>query len=262
MVKPRFLRDPAIDDLRERLTHHLLYEELKDLQALRTFMEHHVFAVWDFMSVVKSLQHDLTSVGIPWVPPEDAEAARLINEIVLGEESDAGSDGSVASHYHLYLEAMQEVGADTSNIEQFVREVVRGVPVVDALDVAGVPLPARKFVNETFSAIVGTPLHVRTAVLFHGREDLIPTMFKPMVERMRSLGKPCGKFLYYLERHIEVDSAEHAIWAESLLRRLCADDKSRQEETRQIALKVLRSRLAFWDAIREVVRFKAVAEID
>ena len=260
MGNTQLIQDPKIDQLRERLKHHPLYEHSRDLQALRTFMEHHVFAVWDFMSIVKSLQRELTCVDVPWSPSRDTEAARLINEIVLGEECDAKPDGSFASHYQFYLDAMEELGADTSKIKRFLRVVLSGKPVPEALQLAEAPAPARRFVEETFATINGAPLHVRAAALFYGREDLIPAMFKPMVEEMRDSGLPCGKFVYYLERHIEVDGGEHSIMAESILKRLCGDSEDRKEAARQTALDVLQSRLSLWDGILETVRVGVQSE--
>ncbi len=260
MIHGQLIQDPAFDKLRHRLIHHPLYQALTDLGRLRIFMEHHVFAVWDFMSIVKSLQRDLTGITIPWIPSLNAQAARLINEIVLVEECDAKPDGSYASHYQFYLDAMEELGADTSRIKRFLREVQSGKSVSEALQLAEAPPPARRFVEETFATIEGARLNVRAAALFYGREDLIPAMFKPMVEEMGDSGLPCEKFVYYLERHIEVDGGEHSIMAESILKRLCGDSEDRKEAARQTALSVLRSRLNFWDGIHEAVRVRVQSE--
>ena len=206
------------------------------------------------MSIVKSLQRDLTGVTVPWIPPKDTEAARLINEIVLGEESDERPDGSFASHFQLYLEAMDEAGSNTETIKHFVETVDSGWPVSDALKQADVPPSAEDFVRDTFKIIGGTELHIRAAALFYGREELIPEMFTPMVKQMENSGQPCGKFVYYLERHIEVDSGDHSVWAEGLLARLCGGSKTRKEQARKTALEVLQSRLALWDGILSAIR--------
>ena len=98
----------------------MIDSEVVSEQAIANFMETHVYAVWDFMSLVKALQIDLTSVKLPWVPTKDNVSRRLINEIVLGEESDIDQDDNPTSHYELYLEAMETIGADTGKIKNFV----------------------------------------------------------------------------------------------------------------------------------------------
>jgi hypothetical protein len=51
--------------LKSALLHHPLYRHIGDLTALRVFMGHHVFAVWDFMSLLKTLQRHLCCVRGP-----------------------------------------------------------------------------------------------------------------------------------------------------------------------------------------------------
>ena len=103
-----------IAPLREALLDHSICTEVDSLDRLRQFMQIHVFAVWDFMSLVKRLQNEVTCRRLPWLPPIRAQVARFANEVVLGEESDVGPDGKAASHFELYLAAMDEVGADTA----------------------------------------------------------------------------------------------------------------------------------------------------
>lgn len=80
-------------------------------------MQGHVFAVWDFMMLLKQLQRKLTCVDKIWLPPKSNNTARFINEIVVGQQTDVHPDGkNHASHFQLYLEAMREVGADTTVI--------------------------------------------------------------------------------------------------------------------------------------------------
>lgn len=241
--------EDRIAPLRERLAHHPLYGSIQSLEALHIFMEAHVFAVWDFMSLLKTLQRGLTCVDLPWVPTENAEARRLINEIVLGEESDV-YEGRAVSHFELYLEAMRASGADTQPIMQVVQNLRQGVAVKSA--VAHAPGAARNFVEQTFMLVESsqTQLHKVAAAFTFGREDLIPDMFRGFVRDLdRELAGRLELFVWYLERHIEVDGEEHGPMALRMVSSLCGDDAQHWREATEAAESALLARLALWDGI-------------
>src|SRR5258708_22509322 len=125
--------------LRAGLLEHPVYAEVASVADLRRFMEDHVFAVWDFMSLVKRLQQDMTCTRLPWFPVDNARAARLINDIVIGEETDVDPDGTYISHLDLYLRAMGEIGASTLQFDRFRSLAQVGVPVEVALARIGAP---------------------------------------------------------------------------------------------------------------------------
>jgi len=250
----KFIEDPTLEGLRQRLIHHPLYASLISLDKIKIFMEHHVFAVWDFMSIVKSLQQSLTGISIPWIPPRDEQAARLINEIVLCEESDELLKEGFSSHYNLYLNAMHECGAKTETVEQFVKFLESGKSISMALNDATAPKPACDFVINTFALLENADTHVQAALLFYGRENLIPDMFHEILVQLNQSDQPCSRFIYYLDRHIQIDGEKHGVWAESLLLRLCKNKKDRKEDVKQVALQVLQSRLDFWDSILEEIK--------
>jgi hypothetical protein len=238
----------AVEPARQRVIGHPLYHRLDDLAAVQTFMRHHVFAVWDFMSLLKSLQRSLTCVQVPWVPTGHAGSRRLINDIVLVEESDE-LGGDFISHFELYLDGMTQAGADRTAIDAFIELLRRDVPVRTALKEAQVPDPAAEFSAMTWEFVETAPVHCQAAAFAFGREDLIPDMFDKVVKVNRAIGNQLSTFVDYLERHIQVDSEEHTPMAMQMLADLCGDDtgKWRQcEETVNVAL-AARSRL--WDGI-------------
>src|SRR5271168_4628355 len=138
--------------LHDRLAGHPLYGSFGTVEDLHVFMEAHVFAVWDFMSLLKTLQRGLTCVDVPWLPSRFVESRRLVNEIVLGEESDLYGLEAV-SHFELYLRAMRECGASTTAIEGFLDGLHDGLGWERALTISGAPLAAERFVRATFAVI-------------------------------------------------------------------------------------------------------------
>src|SRR4030088_577285 len=138
--------------LRAALLEHPIYTQVDSVADLRRFMEDHVFAVWDFMSLLKRLQQDLTCTKVPWFPAENAKAARLINDIVIGEETDADPDGSYVSHLDLYLRAMADVGAAAPRQFDRFRSLARvGTSVQAAMVRTGVPSHVQAFVAHTMT---------------------------------------------------------------------------------------------------------------
>jgi hypothetical protein len=240
--------EKAVDPARSRVVGHPLYKSLDSLEAVVTFMEHHVFAVWDFMSLLKSLQRNLTCVQVPWVPTGPAGSRRLINDIVLVEESDE-LDGGFISHFELYLAGMAEAGADTAAIDGLVDLLRAGQPVLPALTQARAPAPATEFVTATWGLIETAPVHCQAAAFAFGREDLIPDMFDQVVAVNKAQGNRLSAFLDYLERHIEVDSEEHTPMAMQMLADLCADDEDKWRECEDTVNAALEARVKLWTSI-------------
>ena len=238
-----------LEPLYARLADHPLYRSFHSIEDVRTFMETHVFAVWDFMSLLKSLQRGLTSTDPPWLPTADAASRRLVNEIVLGEESDM-YEGRGVSHFELYLEAMQACGASTAAMEHVVAQLRAGVPVPQALANAGAPKAAQAFVAETFRVIENGRLHAIAAAFTFGREDLIPDIFRGFIrDQDARLSGQLTLFRWYLDRHIEVDGEEHGPMALQMVANLCGDDEAKWREAGDAAVGAVVSRLALWDAI-------------
>ncbi len=231
-----------IAPLRARLAAHPLYTRIGNERDLRAFMESHVFAVWDFMSLLKALQVRLTCVEVPWRPTKWPESRRFINEIVLGEESDL-FEGRAISHFELYLEAMREAGA---NVAPMLFVLESG----DGLDLSTIPPAAAKFMRSTFDLIHSGGVHELAAAFTFGREDVIPDMFRSLVRDLNARqGGRFAKFQWYLERHIEVDGEDHGPLSLRMVADLCGDDARLWSEAAMAAEEALLARIALWDGI-------------
>ncbi|MGZ4135691.1 MAG: DUF3050 domain-containing protein [Tumebacillaceae bacterium] len=246
-------QDP-LQVIRASLLAHPLYAELDAPEKVRIFMRHHVFAVWDFMSLLKRLQQLLTVTTVPWMPGKETTYARFINEIVLGEETDEDGEGGYISHFDLYLQAMKEVGADTSEMEEFLHRMEQGASVEEALRVTEMPESVRSFVQQTMRIVQTGGAHEVAAAFFFGREDIIPDMFTHLVREIEENGDSAKRLVYYLQRHIELDGDQHGPLAQRLLDYLCGDDPKRIEEAQQTAKQCLESRIRLWDGVVADVR--------
>ncbi|MEU6387921.1 DUF3050 domain-containing protein [Streptomyces sp. NPDC046939] len=239
----------AVEPDRLLIVNHRMYDGLDRLDRIRVFLQHHVFAVWDFMSLLKSLQRELTCVGVPWVPQGPTTSRRLINDIVLTEESDELGDGYL-SHFELYLRAMAEAGADTAPIHSFVDRLRAGTPVPEALKLAEAPQAAVDFVAGTWDIIESAPVHAQAAAFAFGREDLIPEMFERVL-RIEDAQPQLATFKDYLVRHIDLDGEQHTPMAMQMLIDLCADDHDKWAECAVTVRRALVARHTLWSAVAD-----------
>ena len=241
-----------INDKKSQLENHslLVTNTIQSKRDLKIFMEHHVYAVWDFMSLAKSLQMHIAPANNLWLPTKRnrSSSARLINEIILAEESDNDLSGGYISHFDLYVQAMHEIGADIRTINQFIGEVgTKGVQ--SAILNTDYPSISMEFVKSTFDFIETGKPHIVAAAFTFGRETVIPKMFKGLVSQLNVNSLEAPRFHYYLERHIEVDGGHHSHLALEMVSELCGQDVNKWEEARIASLKSLKMRAQLWDAI-------------
>lgn len=231
---------------------HRVYDMLTSPHAIRVFMEHHVFAVWDFMSLLKSLQARLTCVDVPWRPVGSPATRRFVNELVLEEESDEIDDGQYLSHFELYVRGMHEFGANTRPIKSFVTALKAGHSVPEALLQAEAPPAARAFVATTWDIVEDGTTHELAAAFALGRENLIPVMFTN-VRRLSADTGGLTTFVVYLERHIELDGEIHTPLAYRLLAEACGSDGSRWADAAAVARRSLDARCTLWDGVVDAI---------
>jgi hypothetical protein len=234
----------AVEAARLEAIEHPLYASMTSVDRVRSFMSVHVFAVWDFMSLLKALQQRLTCVGVPWMPVGDPDCRRLINEIVLGEESDVFG-GRPLSHFEMYLAAMDQAGADRAPLERFLGALGATGDVRASLAAAEVPEAAERFVRSTWEVVERGAAFELAAVFAFGREGLIPAMFDHVLE-----GEHCVPLLRdYLERHVELDEEVHTPMALRMVASLCGDDAGRWETAHRSVHAAIEARARMWDGI-------------
>ena len=230
-----------ISEYKKAVVNHPLYGQLNTVKDIQKLMEIHVYAVWDFMSLLKGLQIELTCTTLPWKPIGDSKIRRLINSIVLEEESDIDAKGNPSSHYEMYLDAMKECKANTNEIESFVAQVTdTNLPKVNK--------PIDSFLATTFDILNSKEAHKIASAFTFGREDLIPDMFTSIVGDLNKEYQ-LDKFVFYLERHIELDGGEHGPLALELISNLCGEDKQKWKEVEETAIACLVARKKLWDLV-------------
>ena len=242
------------------LHRHPLPQAITSIADLRLFMEHHVFAVWDFMLLLKSLQQHLAPSVVPWVPPRHPEIAGLVNSLVAEEECDVLPESLGGplplSHFAIYRRAMVEIGADTAVIDA-VLEQASGGDLAAALHHPGIPALAACFLRTTQALIASAEVHALAAAFAYGRELLVPDLFRDLLDRLVVLELPCPTLRWYLERHIVLDGDSHGPLAETMVRTLAGHDPAAHELVQIVRSQVLSDRAAFWDAIALQLRLRS-----
>jgi len=251
-----------IEDAREALVAHPVYSKVDSVENMHVFMSFHIWAVWDFMCLLKGLQVNLSCVQVPWFPHGDRTLRRLVNEIVVAEETDEDGRGGYAAHFELYLEAMDQCGADSKSMHRFIDALRLGMDIGSALELSSPPEGARVFSTDTCDIISSGSLPAIAAAFTFGREDVVPLMFQEILDQVK-LSDLAGydRFIYYLDRHIAIDADEHGPMAFEMVDLLCGDDDAKWEEAEATARRHIESRIRLWDSALEAIERLEVSSL-
>jgi hypothetical protein len=247
-----------IQEYKNQLLTHSLYEKVKTVDDLNCFLENHIYAVWDFMSLLKALQSSLTCTTTPWMPVGNPAVRYLINEIVVAEETDLAQDGTRQSHFEMYVDSMKECGASTTEIEFFLQNVIETQNIFVSIKQSNLHPNVKDFLDFTFRIIEEGKPHKIAAAFTFGREDLIPNMFTEILNNFQ-LNFPetnLSKLIYYFERHIELDADEHGPMAMQMVTELCGSNPQKWKEVEEVSVKALQKRIGLWNAIEEQMEHK------
>ena len=244
---------------RDKLLNHRLYSNIEKIEDLQIFTENHIYAVWDFMSLLKALQIKLTCTKTPWVPNNNSQTAYLINEIVLAEETDVNQLGERKSHYELYIDAMIDIGAKIEFPTKNINEIASSKNVFASIDNLELHKNIKEFLRFTFSVIEEGKPHKIAAIFTFGRENLIPNMFNEILREFEKniKDKDISKLIYYFERHIELDEDEHGPMALEMVSMLAENDQKKWDEIEKISIEALEKRILLWDAINDQLEKKS-----
>lgn len=236
---------------REILLTHPLYHKIQNIYDVQCFLQTHVYAVWDFMSLLKALQIQLTCNEVPWIPVGNPEIRYLINEIVLAEETDINKEGHRQSHYEMYLDAMVDCGVSISKINYFVSQMKLSKDIFQVIQTSPLRVQVKTFLEFTFGIIKRGKLHEIAAAFTFGREDLIPSMFPEILKNLQVHFPKTNlaKLIYYFERHVVLDQDEHGPMALQMVKELCGEDREKWNDVVQVSKQALEVRVGLWDAI-------------
>lgn len=244
-----------IKEVRKQLLNHQLYTSIKSDEDLLRFMTSHVYAVWDFMSLLKSLQNSLTCTKTPWIPKGNPDLRYLINEIVLAEETDIDQNGNRMSHYEMYLNAMIAAGISIENTQERINKIALATDVLSVITLSELPQHIKQFLHSTFSIIERGKDHEIAAAFTYGREDLIPAMFTEILNGIPkiNLDTDLRPITYYFDRHIELDGDEHGPMAHQMVAMLCGEDKLKWKEAAKVSKEALQARIRLFNGILEEI---------
>ena len=242
-----------LNDLKQKITAHPLFENKLEPKHICKFMESHIFAVWGFMSILKSLQKIITPDNLPWMPNKNTKngLVNFVNEIILCEESDYIEGIGFISHFEIYLLAMKNMGARTDQLDKLTSKInyegynEKYLDDVDASD------EVKSFLKHDLEVSINGTLPEIIGAFTLGREKVIPNMFGYILPAIKETST--SKYLItYLERHIDIDGDRHGPLSMKLLNASCG--KEELSLAYATAIKSLELRLMVWDKVYEEIK--------
>ena len=239
-----------LNDLKQEIIAHPLFANKLEPRHICKFMESHIFAVWGFMSILKSLQKLITPNNLPWMPNKNTMngLVNFVNEIILCEESDYIEGIGYISHFEIYLLAMKNMGARTDQLDKLTSIIADKGYNKKYLDDIDASDEVKSFLKHDMEVSMNGTLPEIVGAFTLGREKVIPNMFGYILPAIKETSTS-GHLITYLERHIDIDGDRHGPLSMKLLDASC--DKNQLSLAYATAVKSLELRLLVWDKVHE-----------
>lgn len=234
---------------RERLLCHEIYNNLESIDYLRNFLENQSFIVWNFIGLVKVLQHHLTCLEVPWVPSEHPNLRRTINQIVLEEESGIALHGTSLSHLEFFIRGMSKMGAKTNQIDLLLALIKKGDTLEECLEQLCISPALKSYLAYSFNVIRTKELHKIAGILAFSNIHLMPDFFHELYENPNLPKENISTLQFYFRRKQELEKNEYKIRSYQLVSELCGKDKEKWNNVRQVSINSLKHRIILWDAM-------------
>jgi len=194
----------------EDVINHPMFKKLNNIYNIKKYSEFQIWCVWDFMSILKQVQNFIFCNDILWLPPENPNAGAAFYRLIESEETDLGFKGgdlNRASHFQSFRAAMQELNADTKNIDNFLELIKTGKTLPEALNKSGASPQTKSFLLTNNHLIKQSPYNA-IALITLTRENFLPAVFKSLLSYVNENEK-IELFVWYHKRHIYLDSVLH-----------------------------------------------------
>lgn len=215
------------------------------------------------MILLKRIRVEFNEYNYPldpafWIQYDDeGNLYRALNQIIIDEESDITPvEGVYKSHFNLYLDAMVEIGAPLTIIDDILSynyQIESPKNIYSTFELSENYCEKCKEYDDEVLDIVQDPDVIPTLVYFvYGREAIIPGMFKKILDVVKDV--PGTESLqFYLKRHIEVDADSHSNLAKYILDKFVERTEYTAGNIEQLKNEAIAHRIKLWDAIADEI---------
>ncbi len=244
----------TVQPLRKQIVHHDIFQQLDSLEHLQLFMESHAFVVWEDLSIVRAFQKSKNKDFVPWALRENAAQMRSLYATLLLAEADLDMEGKPQNHLDLYIQAMEEVGANTSKIGLLMRYLEQGVPWVDAVSSLRINPRYKEGIIHLLRHLELAEAHHLYALFGFARLHQIPPLLEATaLDLAEQHPEHVATFVYYLEQARQYMCLQEDVLMAQMLTEQCGQDKEKWDSCTRLVAEVLQWRIKVLDSISRLI---------